>query len=472
MLGLVPLAGLLFLSGEFGAYAGLIAEGRVGRDNVPPAAPPQGTAPPPTTGTNTDLRWTVAGVLTPIGELQVQNPTRQVLLDYRPRFWWQQPNPYQTGKTLILHTADLSATVDATPNVRLIERASSSYGEADYETLKGVFLQQGTLPPVAKIFALSAGTGFRWDADRIWRYETMLDFEHRRTLEDAKQAQMVDPNYLFQQTNLVLDSVGIARLSRRDDLVLSAGVSDRRLNENIEVFAVTPQVGWRTRFARRLELRMMAGLTYAHDLGTTGLVHGAGTQLPGSAVSPVGGVELNGLFLGRRGVTWRGTTGLTLDYFVDPYLRLAGPRAIFFARSQVLFEPNWTVGLEGSLSTSLREGDKNYNPDETTVDVALPVRHLVSRHVIVEAGLRLSARAPRIRANDVTFHTSQNWLYVSVAATSRLVERWQAPPELSTEARDEGVFARVQTTDARPEPADTVPTNGPAKPQPTNAVPP
>jgi hypothetical protein len=479
MLGLVPLAGLLFLSGEFGAFAGVSAEGRVGQ------APFQRTQVPPTNlppgqefHLDTDPHWTVVGVLAPIGELQNQNRARQVLLDYSPRLLWRRPNAFGASKTLVLHTATLSVTLDATSNLRFIERATASYGEADYQSLTQI-IPNTPLPPVLKIFAVSAGTGLRWDADRVWRYETMFDVERRKTLGNTTMAEMESPFASFRQTNVRLDASGIARVSRRDSVLLTLGLSDRTLDHGIEVLAVTPQVGWRTRLARSAELRLSGGFSYAEDRGKTPVVvpggAATGATAPGSLVRPVGSVELNGLLLTRRGVSWRGMTSAALDYYVDPFLRVAGPRGIGVVRTQVLLEPDWTIGLEGTFATSLRKSPivgPAANSDETLVDVALPVRHRVSQSLIVETGLRCSALAPRIRADKVTFHQRQTWFYVSLTATTRPVERWQAPPEVSTDVRDEGVFARVETSDARQEPVETTQPTGTVNPLPPSGTPP
>ena|GEM_PF-2276144 len=470
MLGLVPLAGLLLLSGELGAYGTVVTEGRVGqapfvRDQ--PAGTPQDLEP----------HGAAAAVVAPILELEDQGHNRQILFNYGPRFLWRRPNPYGTNKTLILQVANLSATADATPRIRLIERASASYGEVDYAALTAILPNQSQLPPVAKIFVASAGTGLRWDAQRLWRFETMFDVESRRTLGDTGLAQMMNSFASFRQTNLSLEASGIGRISRRDDLVLTAAVSDRSLDNNIEVFAVTPEVGWRRRLTWSSELRLAAGVTYARDRGTTPVVitdtSGAVTT-PGSLLRPVGNVELNGVLLGRRGVSWRGTLGLTIDYFVDPVLRVAGPRAISVLRSVVLFEPDWTVGLEGGLTTSLRASappDPNASADETTLELALPVRHLVSENLIVETGLRWSQRAARLRADNLTFHERQTWIYLAFTATTRRMQRWMAPQIQAADSRDEGAFARPQTTDSSRQSTDNVQQSEIASPQSTDVGP-
>lgn len=458
MLGLLPLAGLILLSGELNLYGNAIAEVRVGQ------APVQAGQDP------------VAGVaasIAPIAELEYMRLDRQIILDYGPRVLWRQPNALRSDKPLILHVMNLSVTVDATPTLRFIERGSVSYGEADYVALNQIFAAQGFLPQVLNIFAVSAGTGLRWDAGRIWRYESMFDVEHREVVGDTG---LTNPDPMpvpppidtvtllsFRQTNLQLEASGIARVDRRNDLVLTTAVSDRILHNGVDVFAVTPQIGWRTRLARGTELRFNGGITYAKDLGTVKLVGQSGV------VRPVGNVELNALLLGRRGVAWRGVGGLAVDYFVDPFLRAAGPRAVAVVRSLVLFEPNWTAGVEASFATSLRATAPQIGgplADETTVSVALPVRRRLSTHLIGEVGLRWSVRAPRIRADEVTFHQRQTWFYISLTATSRRVDEWVATREQPVDARDEGAFARPQTTDATRQQVEVVPQSQAGTPRP------
>jgi hypothetical protein len=457
MLGLLPLAGLLFLSNPFGAYAIVVAEGRVGQAPIQAGQNPEAT---------------VVGVIVPIGALEYERPDRQVILDYGPRILWRRPNALGSNKALVLHVANLSVTVDATKNVRLIERGSASYGQADYLALSQLGLTQGTLPPVLDIFAASAGTGLRWDANRIWRTETMFEADYRRTLGQTEMAAAANPTISFRQTNLELDSSAIARLSRRNDLVLTAGISDRMLDNGIDIFAATPQVGWRSRLSWSSELRLAGGVTYVRDRGSTPLVGAAGIA------RPVGSAELSGLLLGRRGASLRGSAGATIDYFVDPFLRAAGPRGSLVARSQLLLEPDWTIGLEASFASSLRGTSLPGNPppDETVAAVSLPIRHLIPEHVIVETGLRWSVRAPRIRADNLVFHERQTWIYLALTVNTRRGERWVAPREPAGDARDEGAFARSQTTEVSRQSADTVeptePVSAPlsAPPSPANGI--
>ena len=246
MLGLLPLAGLMWVSGQFGAYGSAVAEVRVGQAPVVAGRDPEAG---------------VATALTPIGQLEYARPDRQVILEYGPRLLWRQPNLLRSKKLLVLHVADLSVTLDVTPNVRLVERAAASYGEADYAALTQIFpAGQGTLPQVLNIFAVSAGTGLRWDANRIWRYEAIFDVEHREVVGDIPEPPpgsnrrrprarrrssnhrgTVQINPSFRQTNLQLDSSAIARIDRRNDLVLTLGGSDRILDNGVDIVALTPR---------------------------------------------------------------------------------------------------------------------------------------------------------------------------------------------------------------------------------------
>ncbi|MEO8212229.1 MAG: hypothetical protein ABI560_03505, partial [Myxococcales bacterium] len=464
MLGLLPLAGLMWVSGQFAAYGSAVGELRVGQAPVVAGRNP------------------VAGVataLTPIGQLEYTTPNRQVILEYGPRLLWRQPNLLESKKLLVLHVADLSVTLDVTPTVRLVERAAASYGEADYAALTQIFGRQSNLPQVMDIFAVSAGTGLRWDANRIWRYEAILDVEHREVVGDISERPsagvpgappvvietpagappvidtgtfQISPS--FRQTNLQLDSSAIARIDRRNDLVLTLGGSDRILDNGVDIVALTPRLGWRTRLARTTELRLAAGVTYVRDRGARRLVG------EGGIVRPVGDASIDTLLLGRRNVAWRGGAGVTLDYFVEPFLPAVGPRVIAVARSLVLFEPSWTVGVEGLFASSLRGTPPTptaRNVDETVVSVALPVRHRVSKNFIVETGVRWSVLAPRIRADDVTFHQRQTWIYVSLTGTTRRVDEWIAPRDTSADTRDEGMFARAPSADASRQAVEEIP---------------
>lgn len=451
MLGLLPLAGLMWVSGQFGAYGSAVGELRVGQAPV---------------SAGQDPRAGVVAAVSPSAQVEYARPHQQFILEYAPRLFWRQPNALGNKDILRLHVVDLSVTLDVTPTVRLVERASATYGAADYTALTQLFAAQGNLPQVMNIFALSAGTGVRWDASRIWRYEAVFDVEHREVVGKLPEPTpgappgappptdtvQIDPS--FRQTNLLLDSSAIARINRRNDLVLTVGGSDRILDNGVDIVALTPRVGWRTRLAPTTELRLAGGVTYVRDRGSTRLVP------DGAVVRPVGDISLDALLLGRRNVAWRGTAGVTLDYFVDPFSRAVGPRAVAVARSLVLFEPSWTVGVEGLFASSLRgtpPTPTSPNLDETVVSVALPVRHRVSEHFIVETGVRWSVLAPRIRADDVTFHQRQTWIYVSLTGTTRRVDEWIAPRDTSADTRDEGMFARAPSADASRQTVEEIP---------------
>ncbi|MBC8132040.1 MAG: hypothetical protein H7X95_03590, partial [Deltaproteobacteria bacterium] len=285
MLGLLPFAGLLFLAGEFSGYATAVAELRVGHAPVQAGLPPKAG---------------FVSALTPIGELQYARPDRQVILAYGPRILWRQPNALGSRAPLVLNVVTLAATVDATPTVRFIERGSASYGKADYIALSQIFGVQGSLPQLLDIFAVSAGTGLRWDASRTWRYETMFDVAHRRILGVAAPMMMMNPppangvaiDASFRQTVLELNSSAIARVTRRHDLVLTTAVSERILHNGVDIFAVTPQIGWRARLARSTALRFAGGFSYVRDMGTARLVG------PSGVIRPVGNIEIDGLLLG------------------------------------------------------------------------------------------------------------------------------------------------------------------------------
>jgi hypothetical protein len=421
-------AALLFWAGAFDANASVVAETRGG------VAPIQA---------GRQSQAAIGISVAPVVEIETGRPGQGLHIDYGPRILWREPNNLSLKRPLILHVANLAAATQPNTAVEFLARAGASLGEADYAALSQIFgTAQGTVPQVMKIFAASGGLGFRWDENRTWRFETTLEAEHRRTLASVIDPQTIpDPMMMtalqqsFRQTNFTLMPSAIAHLSRRDDLILTAAVSDRMLDNGISLFAVAPQVGWKTRLAPNAELRLAGGVSYVRDLGTVPIVGSGGS------LAPIGNAEVSALVLRHRGVAMRSGAGVTFDYFVDPFLRAAGPRGTAVAQSLLLFPPNWTVGVEASFSTSLRGSAITGNPDETTAAVSLPVRHRMSENLIGEAGLRWSVRAPRWRADDFAFHFDQQqfWVYVAMTATTHRLDPWSAPTQQTATAGQQAI---------------------------------
>jgi hypothetical protein len=57
-------------------------------------------------------------------------------------------------------------------------------------------------------------------------------------------------------------------------------------------------------------------------------------------------------------------------------------------------------------------------PDETFISAAVPVRHRVTTHLLMEMGVRYSDRGPHLGADDFKFHQRELWVYLAATATT------------------------------------------------------
>ena len=440
MLGLVSVAAGMFLAGDLKGYASVVVETRAGE------APLQfGGAP----------REGVVGVVTPKGELEYRESNLNLRLDYGPRVFYRQPNELNNDKPLVLHVANLVATTRATPTTTVTGQAAFSYGQVDYTSLTGALggqqntsAQQPTLPP--DLLTATARVNALINLTRIWSLGLGLDVEHRRSVGslpapmDPTQPIIVLPT----QTTVRAEPTAAARLSARDDLLLASSVAysniagaqspDGSNTGTVSFLVVTPEVGWRARMSGHSTFSVLGGVAYLRSSGLVGssmsLASGGGSVQVSSPrpVSPVGSVGFDGTAIWARDLVLRTGLVAAAEYFVDPILQQAQPRATLLDRTALAFGPDWTAGLEASFAVSLTATDPTgpsiggstpLAVDTTVAAVSLPVVHRVSQNLFVEVGGRWADRGPNLWASGFAFHQRQLWLYVSLTATTRDVPR-------------------------------------------------
>jgi hypothetical protein len=241
---------------------------------------------------------------------------------------------------------------------------------------------------------------------------------------------------LPRQTLLHATSSADVRATRVDDLILLGGATYQTLAPvgtppgRFELLTVAAQLGWRRRLTPLRELHLTGGLVYNHVFV---IPSGQGVN----PVAPTASADLTIRLLERREFALRAVGAVAADYYVDPILGTTASRGLVSGGVFVALPPSWIVGLEASFATTLSlqpvynykdpTSGVVYRPDETTATVSLPVRHRVSKNLIVEFGGRWSDRGPRLADSSFAFHQRQVWLYFSVMATSLPVPRWFLP---------------------------------------------
>ena len=401
MLGIYPAILLFCVTGQFDINGLVTLEARAGQ------------APLDTSG---QVEWGVIGIATPDVQLSYLSRTADVRLDYGPRIFWREPNDTSTLRPLILHVGAFNGTLRATRRLGLFANATGSVGEADYTALGQILPGQAALPAVVDFLSVSSTAGMVVQTSRLSELSNALTFIHRRPLGAAADVKAMDPTMpppFPRQTSLSLTSAFKLMASRQDEISVSNIVSYGTYSGNVDIFTVVPEARWRMHLSPRYDLRVGAGIAYAH-------VNPALDAW--SPVSPVGELGLDMRLSNSAGASTRASVLAQVDYFIDPVLSTAGPRALLTAGWWDVLNPDWQVGVEGMYATVFTGTNAPVGttlPDETTVSLYIPVRHRASDHVLMEFGFRYADRAPSVEVSAFGFHQRQLWLYYMVTGTTR-----------------------------------------------------
>jgi len=379
-----------------------------------------------------EVRKGVAAVLLPDLQLSYLSRSSDARLDYSARIFWREPNELGSLKPVILHVVNFVGSSQVTGRLQLAGNANMSVGEADYTGLTAVLPGQAALPSVVDFLSVTAGGSVVESLSRTEKLGFNASFINRRplgatanTTTDAMTGTTTAP--LFpHQTTVVGEPNFRLTLSRRDDLTINGPVSYGVFSETmdvpggIKILIASPQVGWQRRLTRRYTLRLAAGMAYARVRPALDTA---------SPVAPVGEVAVDMQVAGHGGMTTRAGGGVRLDYFVDPVLGTAGPRASLTLGVTSILNPNWLVGVEASYATVFVGNAPVTVPvmgvatpvqvDETLVAAAIPVRWRASDNVLAEFGFRWADRGPSASVSAFGFHQRQLWLYCSLTATTR-----------------------------------------------------
>jgi hypothetical protein len=269
------------------------------------------------------------------------------------------------------------------------------------------------------------------ELDQRWRLGTEVSYTHRRPLnaDDTMPDPSMPPDpgsdtaaiFLSRQNAVEIRPSLAHRLTMVDDLVFETGVGWEKYSSGIELYRVEPRLGWERRLRRERLLSVFGGVAYTRDVGqrsATGQEH---------YVSPVAEAMLEGNLRRWQQRTLSGSFGLQVEYYVDPVVAAAGPRALATTGLALGLGQNWQSSLDFAFGTSLKGDPLPGDPDETFVSLALPVRHRATPHLMLEAGLRFTDRAPHFGADDFDFHQRELWIYLAATATTFPIPAFVTP---------------------------------------------
>jgi hypothetical protein len=306
-------------------------------------------------------------------------------------------------------------------------------GEPDYTTLPLVLgTTQGAFPSTTITKLASGSASGRADARLTRRWDLTLavlgSFWH---FIDYNAADL-PPNTVPGQANGSAELGALFLLTPLQQIGLSTTVGDALYSSYGGMVTVTPAAIWKARLTQREDLRLTLGMTYVHAVGTA--VPGTVPLLGGesSAVSPIGSADLTAHLARRNGVLFTGHLRGGVDYFLDPVLGSAAPRAFAGLESGTLAASGWATLLRGDFATALRTtpypvAPGQPQPDETAFAVTLAVRRPVAQHLLAELGGVWGNRGPALFAPDFHFHQRQLWIYLSITGTTRPIPRSGLP---------------------------------------------
>jgi hypothetical protein len=404
--GVVWLLGLL---ADVQVGAAVTTEGRGGQAPVTPGEAPRGG---------------VAATIRPAVETRLRQDSTRLSLAYSPQIHWRYPNPLEDNKPLVLHTATLEAELHPSSVSQLGTRGTFSAGEADYAILPQLLGgRPSALPDSLELMVITGTVDYRQELGRRWRIGGELGYTHRRPL-NLPDMMPPDPSlppdpgqeeaeiFLSRQNAVEFIPTLAFRLTAIDDLLLETGLGWEKHSSGIELYRVEPRLGWERRLAPERLLSVMAGVAYTQDVGersATGSKHD---------VSPVAEGRLEGHLWREQQRTLNGAFGLQVEYYVDPVVATAGPRAVTNTGLSLGLGQNWNVGFDTGFGTSLKGDPMPGNPDETFISAAVPVRHRVTPHLMMEFGVRFTNRAPHLAADNFEFHQRELWFYLAATATT------------------------------------------------------
>jgi hypothetical protein len=217
-------------------------------------------------------------------------------------------------------------------------------------------------------------------------------------------------------------------LSRRSNLEALVGLAETDIQgirlatpfagTRANIFTVQPQVGLIEDLNRRHQLRAFVGLTYA------AVLINPDRSRPWLPLTPLLRAELDSFLWRTRASVVRSTLGASTAWFADPVLGAAVLRGTAEARVEATFGRQWSAGARALFTTDLGKPlapavPGGISPDETIVQLEVPVQYRWTDQLALEFGARFAERAPNLSATDFRWRNRELWAFLNVLATTR-----------------------------------------------------
>lgn len=453
--------GLVLAAAAVGAVAGQLevipsatVESRVGEAPIIYGKPPEAS---------------LVEVLTPGAELAYVGQRLEFRTSYELRIFWRATSQDPHPTPLYLNTLNLAAIAHPTRPLTLKLTGSAYEGEADYTYLPAIYGQnQATLVVVPRIFSLNVTGNADLRVSRVVTAGLALQAAHNQPLGETQTTGMTTspliaptitppsrtvgptPGYTLPHFTSFAATPGAAvRLSRTDDLAPAIAFEYQQISSlappiapgttqpagtaqprsSISAFIAMPTLGFHRLLPLHSEFTLKIGVALTHlDATATG---------ESNSIGPVAGAEVDARLMNVRQAILHAKASTALEYYLDPVLGTPATHALGIGSLYLGLPQNWTIGLQGAFVSSLQPhpygtAPNLIYPDEVAAEVDLPIRHLLSKDLLLEFGGRWADRSPFFTAPTYGFHQRQLWLYVMLTGTTR--PTWQpqrtvaAPP--------------------------------------------
>jgi hypothetical protein len=416
------LVALVLLSGEIDVRATATAESRAGE--APNVAGSEPSA-------------FFAEIVTPAAMFAYREPGLTFQATYSPRVYWQEPNLVSSLAPLLLHTADLRLEAKSTRRLTLGADLSGSIGKADYSQI-GLLLgsaqpgqQSSAVPQVLEIASATGSLAARVTITRRWELDLHGQGLYWKSLGAVAGATL----NITEQRSAGEQASAFYRLTPNHALGFGAAGSEASFSNGLDIYTIGPTVTWKAQLTPRDQLTLTVGLSYVRATGMA--VSGTMPLLgpSGQAASPVGGFDLVSQLSRRDEFFILANASGGVDYYVDPVLGIAAPRARAGGGITAFMAPDWMAIVRGDFATAIRSTpltpvstgippvSSGYYPDETLVSLTASVRRSVNPFVFAELGGLWAERAPAFVTPDFQFRERQLWVFARLTWMSHPLPR-------------------------------------------------
>ncbi|MBV1858970.1 MAG: hypothetical protein KUG77_11210 [Nannocystaceae bacterium] len=367
----------------------------------------------------------VLAILTPDVDMEVASRRGALFnLGYTPRVQHRYRNLLNVKHPLLLHQVYATLRQSLDPRWVLGVNLGGSVGEVGYNAAPEIVGDGADDPNVSQpdvsvlqIAVASAGLSAEGRLTRRHTLGLRTNVVYRTPLgipevtdENTQLSSTGIPEQLSVEGAVSLDT----RVSQVDAVEVEVTPGYFDYNAGDTQFVTAQAVGqWRREIRPSLQSTVGAGVFAAAGIGDT--------QTNDVPILPVVLASVTGGLVRSASHSVDATLSAGLTPYFDRVRVDLSPRATLNGSIQLSLPPRWTVrGLVGAVTNATRDprtpredGDGSTPITESQFRVATPVTYQISEDQQFEFGLLMTARAPHLASDDLSFGQSEAWFYVA-----------------------------------------------------------